>query len=84
MRHSAADILTALSVAARLVELYGEEFLPYFEAMELEAHALTARSSAMERAKAIAAKSRIADSTGSIPMYPAGYIAVTQHLPNHR
>ena len=74
-RHSPSDILTALAVAARLVELHGEEFLPIFEAMELEAAALNQRNSAMERARAMAAKAReVGIVTGYIPGHKTGYI----------
>lgn len=44
----------ALVVAARLVELYGEIYLPLFERLEAELLELQRRGSALDRARAIA------------------------------
>lgn len=44
----------ALVVAARLVDLYGEIYLPLFERLERELVALSQREDAIERARLIA------------------------------
>ena len=73
MQPSAEDILRALAIAARLVELYGEEFLPAFEAMERQAANLQTRDDALSRAKAASAKLR---AIGYISGHNSGHIAI--------
>lgn len=46
----------ALEGAAQLVTLYGDEFLPAFIRIEEEIEALAGKSSAAERARALAGK----------------------------
>ncbi len=74
MQPSADDILRAYAVAARLVELYGEEFLPFFEKMERMADSLRTREDGLSRAKAAAARLR---ANGYISGHISGHIGTT-------
>lgn len=51
--HTREDILAAYAVAAELVELHGEEFVPYFEFMEREVAELTRKEDALSRARRV-------------------------------
>ncbi len=55
------EVQDALIVAARLVDLYGEQCLPIFERLEAELQELRRRGSAVERARAIAARASCLD-----------------------
>ena len=50
-----ADIVLALTVSARLVERHGDDFIPYFEAMEKQVADLRRRDETIARAKKISA-----------------------------
>ena len=79
-----AEVLQAYAVAARLVELHGDEFLPFFVAMEGEVARLQSAAAAGERARAVsrraaemglAGKTRLGYRLGN----PVGYqTAITQ------
>lgn len=51
--HTREEILTAYAIAAELVELHGEEFVPYFEFMEREVAELTRKEDALSRARKV-------------------------------
>lgn len=57
-RHSPHDVMRAFAISAELVDLHGDEFLPYFEFMESEVAALQAKSDTASRARAAAAKAK--------------------------
>lgn len=52
-RFSEADLRRALRIAARIVDEYGDAFLPIFLRLEREVAALEQRKSAVERAREI-------------------------------
>jgi hypothetical protein len=54
-KHGPKEILLAAGVAARLVELHGEEFLPYFEYMEREVAEMRRKSAVLDRARQFSA-----------------------------
>lgn len=54
--------MAALNFSAEIVADHGKAYLPVFERLEAELAELEAKESALERARAVAAKSRSADS----------------------
>lgn len=55
MTRSAHEVMLAYAVSARLVELHGQRFVPFFELMEHEVEELRRQDDAVHRARAASA-----------------------------